>query len=110
MCSEFHKAMRNQCSEEVQKATEARSIENLSRLMKGRKVTDFMEDVQQRLNDKRRSPDRRKTTNKFGTNTATIEDNLELKKISPSRDSLSGYRSSKQVLFKQSKKSCPKVV
>ena len=45
MCSEFHKALRNKTSQEVQKATEARSIDNLSRLMKGQKVAEFMENI-----------------------------------------------------------------
>ena len=60
MCSEFHKALRNKTSQEVQKATEARSIDNLSRLMKGQKVAEFMENIQQKLEArmKSRSPER----------------------------------------------------
>ena len=76
MCSEFHKALRNQCSEELQKATEARSIEKLSRLMKGRKVTEFMDDIQRKLSA-RNSPYRRKKS-RLGMS-ATIEGNSELK-------------------------------
>ena len=45
MCTEFHKALRNKTSQEIQKATEARSIDNLSRLMKGQKVAEFMENI-----------------------------------------------------------------
>ena len=49
MCSEFHKAMRNKASEEVQKATEARSIQQLQHLMQGQKLTEFMENIQEKL-------------------------------------------------------------
>ena len=60
MCSEFHKALRNKVSDEIFKATETRSIGNLSRLMQGKKVSDFMESIQEKLDNRKsliRSPD-----------------------------------------------------
>ena len=52
MCSEFHKALRNKTSDEIMKATEARSIENLSSLMHGQKISEFMDNVRENLDER----------------------------------------------------------
>ena len=79
MCSEFHKALRNKTSDEIMKATEARSIENLSTLMHGQKISEFMDNVRENLDERTshsKSPKRRMT--KILSNTITLEDQLEL--------------------------------
>ena len=88
MCSEFHKALRNKASNEILKATENRSIENLSRMMQGKKVSDFMESIQEKLDNRKNmsnSPKLRENE-KLEPTQSTIEDLEEMKQLNQSFD------------------------
>ena len=52
MCSEFQKVLRNKTSAEVQKATETRAIEHLTQKLQGQDLTQFMESVLDKLDQR----------------------------------------------------------